>query len=65
MKNTLRLLMVITLLLFNSCDQSNSQLFDLILEIKSQNDQLLNEVKTLQIKSGYGVTGAFGAINSF
>jgi DNA repair exonuclease SbcCD ATPase subunit len=51
MKNTLRLLMVITLLLFNSCDQSNAQLFDLILEIKSQNDQLLNEVKTLQLKS--------------
>jgi peptidoglycan hydrolase CwlO-like protein len=43
--------MVLALLLFNSCDQSNSQLFDLILEIKSQNDQLLNEVKTLQIKS--------------
>ena len=51
MKNTLRLLMVLTLLLCNSCDQSNSQLFDLILEIKSQNDQLLNEVKTLQLKS--------------
>jgi len=51
MKNALRLLMVLTLLLCNSCDQSNSHLFDLILEIKSQNDQLLNEVKTLQIKS--------------
>ncbi len=51
MKNTLRLLMVLTLLLFNSCDQSNSQLFDLILEIKSQNDELLSEVKSLQIKS--------------
>jgi uncharacterized coiled-coil DUF342 family protein len=51
MKNALRLLMVLTLLLCNSCDQSNSQLFDLILEIKSQNDQLLNEVKTLQLKS--------------
>jgi predicted nucleic acid-binding Zn-ribbon protein len=51
MKNISRLLIVLTLFLFNSCDQSNSQLFDLILEIKSQNDQLLNEVKTLQIKS--------------
>jgi hypothetical protein len=65
MKKIIILLVIFSFTFFNSCDQSNSQLFDLILEIKSQNDQLLNEVKTLQIKSGYGVTGAFGAINSF
>jgi predicted nucleic acid-binding Zn-ribbon protein len=51
MKKLITLLLISSFTLFNSCDQSNSQLFDLVLEIKSQNDQLLNEVKTLQIKS--------------
>jgi hypothetical protein len=51
--------------LINSFAHSNSQLFDFILEIKSQNDQLLNEVKTLQMKSRYDDTDAFRAISSF
>ncbi|WP_291403328.1 LamG-like jellyroll fold domain-containing protein [Daejeonella sp.] len=50
-KKLITLLVIFSFTLFNSCDQSNSQLYDLIVEIKSQNDQLLNEVKTLQIKS--------------
>ena len=51
MKKITILLIIFSFTLFNSCDKSNSQLFDLILEIKSQNDQFLNEVKTLQLKS--------------
>ncbi len=51
MKKIITIIAIFSLTLFNSCDQSNAQLFDLILEIKSQNDQLLNEVKTLQLKS--------------
>ncbi|WP_291403330.1 FISUMP domain-containing protein [Daejeonella sp.] len=51
MKKILTLLVICSFTLLNSCEQSNSQLFDLVLEIKSQNDQLLNEVKTLQLKS--------------
>jgi peptidoglycan hydrolase CwlO-like protein len=51
MKKIITIIAIFSFTLFNSCDQSNSQLFDLILDIKSQNDQLLNEVKTLQIKS--------------
>lgn len=37
--------------MLNACDDTNSQLFDLIQDIKSQNDELLREVKALKNQS--------------
>jgi peptidoglycan hydrolase CwlO-like protein len=54
MKNLLYKLLLLTLLLFGSgisCTVVDTELLELVLEIKNQNEELLTEVKSLQAKS--------------
>jgi hypothetical protein len=51
MKSLFKFILICTFSMLVSCERTNPQLFELIQEIKIQNNELLNQVKSLQTKS--------------